>query len=77
MRAPLWPALKPWAILGFLEFGKRTEVLLGPGLGLTPEDFQGERPVSVFPQNGINYSGKNLGRQFLNYFITISLVLSK
>lgn len=42
--------LKPWGILAFLAFGKRTEALLGPGLVLSPNDLQGERAVSMFPQ---------------------------
>lgn len=41
--------LKPWGILDFLEFGERTEVLLGPGLVLPPKDLQGERSVYMFP----------------------------
>lgn len=67
--------LKPWGILNFLEFGERTEVLLRPGLVLTPRKLQGERSLSVSPQ-GYNYSGKKSGRQFLSYFITVYLVLS-
>lgn len=49
-RDPLRLWLKPWGILDFLASGKRTEVLLGPGLVLSPNDLQGERSVSMFPQ---------------------------
>ena len=66
--------LKPWGILDFLEFGERTEVLLGLGLLLPPKDLQGGRSVTVFSHE--YYSGKFGGETISELFVLLSIWFS-
>lgn len=75
-RDPLRLRLQPWGILAFLAFGKRTEALLGPGLVLCPNDLQGERAVSMFPQRVFMTLENIWGDNFWIILLQSNLVLS-